>query len=232
MKFQLHAVNALTLLFPLALLAQGNTNDEGFKTATVSDYITTMYKWEKPKPEEEKVEVENDTPLKSSEQKAAERQAAIDQLVKQRNMQDRRLAEEEIPEEEQGLDTVELREFQISELYSPLMRMSEIKNLDVIDPASGGVYLTEEYYTNCENNILNRWTIPIVGRSQEQRAKEEYRKKQYDAFLTEVSNTLEHLQSLDPEYAKQVAKEFNDTQYQYNINEKDDPRFDSPDAKF
>ncbi len=213
-------------------MAQGEPNEEGFKTSTISDYLSSKYKWEKPEPEAEKAENRNDTPLKSAQQKEAERQASIQAQIRERNRADPRRSDSRITEEEEGLDTVELKEYQVSELYSPLMRMSEIKNLDVIDPASGGRYLSESYYTDFENNILNRWTIPLIGRSQEQRAKEEYRQQQFQAFLTEAEKTLEHLDNLDPEYAKQVRKEFSETHHQYNVNEKNVHLYDSPEAEF
>ncbi len=232
MKFQMHVKLLLIPLIPLGLMAQGETNEEGFKTSTVSDFLSLKYKWEKPQAETKKAEVQNDTPLKSAQQKEAESQASIEALIRERNREDRRRAGSNITEEEEGLDTVELKEHRVSELYSPLMRMSEIKNLEVIDPASGGRYLTESYYTDFENNILNRWTIPLIGRSQEERAKDEYRHQQFQAFLAEAGKTLEHLENLDPEYAKQVRQEFSETQHQYNVNEKNVHFFESPEAKF
>ncbi len=168
MKFQMHVKLILIPLIPLGLMAQGETNEEGFKTSTVSDYLSAKYKWEKLQAETKEAELQNDTPLKSAQQKEAESQASIEALIIERNREDRRRAGSDITEEEEGLDTVELKEHRVSELFSPLMRMSEIKNLEVIDPASGGRYLTESYYTDFENNILNRWTIPLIGRSQEE----------------------------------------------------------------
>ena len=153
-------------------------------------------------------------------------------MIMERNKENRGRAGSETSEEEEGLDTVDLKEHRVSELYSPLMRMSEIKNLEKIDPASGGRYLSESYYTDFENNILNRWTIPLIGRSQEERAKEEYRHQQFQAFLADAGKTLEHLDNLDPEYAKQVRKEFSEAQHQYNVNEKNVHYFESPEAEF
>ncbi len=232
MKFKMHVKLILIPLIPLGLMAQGEPNEEGFKNSTVSDYLSAKYKWEKPQAETKEAEAQNDTPLKPAEQKEAESQASIEALIRERNREGRRRAGSDITEEEEGLDTVELKEHRVSELYSPLMRMSEIKNLEVIDPASGGRYLSESYYTDFENNVLNRWTIPLIGRSQEERAKEEYRHKQFQAFLDDAGKTLEHLDNLDPEYAKQVRKEFSETQHQYNVNEKNDHLFESPEAKF
>lgn len=232
MKLPAHVKLLLIPLIPLGLMAQGEPNEEGFKTSTVSDYLISKYKWEKPKPEAKEAEVRNDTPLKSAQQKEAERQAAIAAMIVERNKENRARSGSGITEEEEGLDTVDLKEYRVSELYSPLMRMSEIKNLEVIDPASGGRYLSESYYTDFENNILNRWTIPLIGRSQEERAKEEYRHQQFQAFLTEAGKTLEHLDNLDPEYAKQVRKEFSEAQHQYNVNEKNVHYFESPEAEF
>ena len=232
MKFRPQVKWLLIVLLPFGLLAEDGIedkgiNEEGFKTSTISNFLSTKYKWEKTQPEAEAVEVENETPLKPIQQKEEERLALI-----QARIEERSATVSGIQEEESGLDTVDLKEFRVTELYSPLMRMSEIKNLDVIDPASGGRYLSESYYSDFENNILNRWTIPLIGRSQEDRAKEKYRQEQFQSFLAEAGKTLEHLDNLDPEYAKQVRKEFSETQHQYNVNEKTVPISDGSGIKF
>ena len=184
MKFQMHVKLILIPLFPLGLMAQGEPNEEGFKTSTVSDYLFSKYKWEKPQEEPKEAEVQNDTPLKPAQQKEAESQASIGALIRERNREDRRRAGIDTTEEEEGLDTVELKEHRVSELYSPLMRMSEIKNLEVIDPASGGRYLSESYYTDFENNVLNRWTIPLIGRSRKSAPKKSTGIRNFRHFWT------------------------------------------------
>jgi hypothetical protein len=207
-------------------------NPEGFKESTISDFLTTKYKWEELKIEPTaKPVVENKTPFKSVDQKLSEREAAIQaRLVPTLDIDD---PNENIPEDELGLDTVELREFEVSELYSPLMRMSELKDLDSLDPSSGGIYLSEKYFSELENKYLNRWHIPLIGKSQEQLAKERYQQEQYQSFLSETSSTIQGLESLNPELSKELNKEFKNTQYQYNTSKpSDDLRFNGPDAKF
>ncbi|MCZ6671455.1 MAG: hypothetical protein O7C75_00810 [Verrucomicrobia bacterium] len=229
----IHIVLFLSLI-ALPLFGQDATekNKEGFKESTVSDFLNSKYKWEEQKEEPGiKEEITNKTPLKTAKLRAAYRQAAIEaHLQPTLPIDDPR---ENVPEDELGLDTVELREFQVNELYSPLMRMSELKDIDTLDPASGGAFLSDKYFTNFESRYLNRWTIPLIGRSQEQLAKERYRQQQYQNFLGEVSKTIEGLKTLNPELAKELRKEVRDTQQQYkDINLTDDFRFTGPDAKF
>jgi len=179
------------------------------------------------------VVAENKTPFKPVNQKLAEREAIIEARLRPTLDIDDPISNEDIPEDELGLDTVQLREFQVSELYSPLMRMSEMKDLDSLKPGSGGAFLSEEYYSNLENQYLNRWHIPLIGKSQEQLAKEKYQQEQYQNFLGEVSNTIEGIESLNPGLSKELKKEFRETQHQYNNNNKtDDLRYTGPDAKF
>jgi hypothetical protein len=229
----------LTLLLPLLLqpaFAQTETKEdsEGFKESTVTDYLNSKYKWEELKEQEKerpKVVVENKTPFKPIDQKLEEIDAEVEARL--RPTLDIDDPNEEIPLDERGLDTVELREFQVSELYSPLMRMSELKDLETLEPGSGGAYLSEQYFSELENKYLNRWHIPLIGKSQEQLAKERYEVEKYQSFLGEVSGTIDGLKSLDPSLSKELSKEFRDTQYQYNANNKrDDLRFSGPDAKF
>lgn len=226
------------LIGPLsAQVDDAELNEEGFKTATVSDFLKSKYTWEEPKEEEETPQetAVNKTPFKPLEQRVAERNQEVKaRLQPTLDIDDPSKEDlEDIPLDELGLDTVELREFQVNELYSPLMRMSEIKDLDTLDPASGGIYLSEEYYSNFENRFLNRYHIPLIGKSQEQLAQERYRQQQYQSFLGEVSTTISGLESLDPERSKEIKTLLNDTQSQYNSNNKnDDLRFSGPDAKF
>ena len=178
-----------------------------------------------------KVEIVNDTPLKTVDQRIAQRNAVIQARLQPTLPIDD--PANDIPEDELGLDTVELREFKVSELYSPLMRMSELKDLDTLDPSSGGAFLSEQYFSDLENKYLNRYTIPLIGKSQEQLAKERYQREKYQSFLGEVSGTIDDLNNLNPEYAKELKKEFQDAQQQYNTNFKiDDNRFNNPDAKY
>ena len=227
----------LVLLFPLILQSTfGQTeqpvNPEGFKEATISDFLSSKYQWEEAKENPApKVLIENKTPFKPIDQKLSEIEATIEaRLVPTLDIDD---PNEDIPEDELGLDTVDLREYQISELYSPLMRMSELKDLDTLDPSSGAIYLTEKYFSEIENKYLNRWHIPLIGKSQEQLAKERYQQEQYQTFLGETSSTISGLESLNPALSKELSKEFKNTQYQYNTNKQsDDLRFNGPDAKF
>jgi hypothetical protein len=222
-------------LFLTALSGQSTSerNAEGFKTATVSDFLSSKYTWEKQEEEAPQVVAENKTPFKPVNQKLAEREAIIEARLRPTLDIDDPISNEDIPEDELGLDTVQLREFQVSELYSPLMRMSEMKDLDSLKPGSGGAFLSEEYYSNLENQYLNRWHIPLIGKSQEQLAKEKYQQEQYQNFLGEVSNTIEGIESLNPGLSKELKKEFRETQHQYNNNNKtDDLRYTGPDAKF
>lgn len=227
------------ILSPLfAQVEEAELNEEGFKTSTVSDFLKSKYTWEAPKKEEdkEKPKAVNKTPFKPLDQRIAEREQEIQaRLQPTLDIDDpsKEGSVEETPLDELGLDTVELREFQVTELYSPLMRMSEIKDLDTLDPTSGGVYLSEEYFSNFENQWLNRYHIPLIGKSQEQLAQERYRREQYQNFLGEVSTTISGLESLDPERSREIKTLLNDTQSQYNANNKnDDLRFSGPDAKF
>lgn len=236
--------HSLTLILSLmvspvfAQVDEKELNEEGFKTSTVSDFLKSKYTWEEPKKETEetKEEVVNKTPYKPLEQRVAERDEEI-QARLQPTLDIDDPARDEIPEDipldELGLDTVELREFQVNELYSPLMRMSEMKDLDTLDPTSGGIYLSEEYYSNFENRFLNRYHIPLIGKSQEELAKERYRQQQYQNFLGDVSTTISGLESLDPSRSKEIQSLLNDTKSQYNSNNlNDDLRFNGPDAKF
>lgn len=224
----------LIICMMLSLAAQENqdSNGEKFRESTVTDFLNSKYKWKPPSQEEIlKVEIVNDTPLKTIDEKIAEKEAIIEARLKPTLDIDN--PTEAIPEDEMGLDTVELREFRVTELYSPLMRMSELKDIEKLDPASGGAYLSEEYFTQLENQYLNRWTIPLIGKSQEQLAKERYNLEQYQQFLGEVSVAIDNLDKLNSEYAKELRKEFQETQHQYNNNFKiNDTRFTSPDAKF
>ena len=227
------------VLSPLfAQVDEAELNEEGFKTSTVSDFLKSKYTWEAPKKEgeEPKEEVVNKTPFKPLDQRVAERNEEIKARLQPTLDIDDPAGEEspeDIPLDELGLDTVELREFQVNELYSPLMRMSEIKDLDTLDPESGGVYLAEEYFSNVENRWLNRYHIPLIGKSQEQLAQERYRQQQYQNFLGNVSTTISGLEALDPNRSKEIKTLLNDTQSQYNSNHKnDDLRFNGPDAKF
>ena len=119
-------------LFLNALLGQQTSelNEEGFKTATVSDFLSSKYTWEKQEEEKEqapKVEVENKTPYKLVDQKKAEREAVIEaRLQPTLDIDDPAASNENRPLDELGLDTVLLREYQVTELYSPIMRMSEL----------------------------------------------------------------------------------------------------------
>jgi|GEM_PF-2480395 len=227
----------LVLLLPFILQPTfGQTeeavNPEGFKEATISDFLSSKYTWEEAKEDPApKPVVENKTPFKPIDQKLSEREAAIEaRLVPTLDIDD---PNKDIAEDELGLDTVDLREYQISELYSPLMRMSELKDLDTLDPGSGGLYLSEKYFSEIENKYLNRWHIPLIGKSQEKLANERYRQEQYQTFLGETSSTISGLESLNPELSKELSKEFKSTQYQYNNNKpSDDLRFNGPDAKF
>lgn len=232
-------VKHLTLILPFLIqpaFAQTETGKtpEGFKESTVSEYLNSKYKWEELKEEEKqrpKVVVENKTPYKPIDQKLDEIDAEVEARL--RPTLDIDDPNEEIPIDERGLDTVELKEFEVSELYSPLMRMSELKDLETLDPASGGAYLTEEYFSELENKYLNRWHIPLIGKSQEELAKERYQLEKYQSFLGNVSGTIDGLKNLDPSLSKELSKEFRDTQYQYNTNNKQDElRFSGPDAKF
>ena len=222
----------------IAQVEEAELNEEGFKTSTVSDFLKSKYSWEAPKEEgeAEKEEVVNKTPYKPLDQRIAEREQEIKARLQPTLDIDDPAKEgsiDETPLDELGLDTVELREFQVTELYSPLMRMSEIKDLDTLDPTSGGIYLSEEYYSNFENQWLNRYHIPLIGKSQEQLAQERYRQEQYQSFLGDVSTTISGLESLDPQRSKEIKTLLNDTQSQYNANNKnDDFRFSGPDAKF
>jgi hypothetical protein len=221
------------LLSPLFAQTIQETNKEGFKESTVSDFLNSKYNWDEAKVEKNQVEVENKTPFKSASQRNTERNAVVEGRLQPTLDIDNPTGNEDIPDDELGLDTVELREFQVNELYSPLMRMSELKDLDTLDPTSGGAYLTETYYSNFENNYLNRWHIPLIGKSQEQLAKERYQQEQYQDFLGDISGTIEGLQSLNPSMSKELKKELNETKHQYNTNNKtDDFRYSSPDAKF
>jgi hypothetical protein len=111
--------------------------------------------------------------------------------------------------------------------------MSEMKDLDKLDPASGGIYLSEEYYSNFENRFLNRYHIPLIGKSQEKLAKERYQQERYQNFLGEVANTIEGLENLNPALSKELKRDLRDIQIQYNsINKNDDFRFNGPDAKY
>lgn len=222
------------ILQPVVGQSEEKKNEEGFKTSTVSEFLASKYKWgdekEKAQP---RVQVDNKTPFKTLEQRQAERNEEVEARLRPTLDIDDPAEQEEIPEDELGLDTVELREFQVNELYSPLMRMSELKDLETLDPRSGGAYLKEEYYSDFENRYLNRWHIPLIGKSQEQLAKERYQQEQYQSFLGEVSGTIEGLKNLNPQLAKELNKELRETQYQYNTNaKKDTDRFTSPDAKF
>ena len=234
-----HLILILSLILsPLvAQVEESELNEEGFKTSTVSDFLKSKYSWKESSEEDEtpKEEAVNKTPYKPLEQRIDERNQEIKARLQPTLDIDDPAKEdpEDIPLDELGLDTVELREFQINELYSPLMRMSEIKDLDSLDPASGGIYLSEEYYSNFENRFLNRYHIPLIGRSQEQLAQERYRQQQYQNFLGDVSTTISGLESLDPQRSKEIKTLLNDTQSQYNSNNKnDDLRFSGPDAKF
>lgn len=232
-------VKHLTLILPFLIQpafaqSEAEKNPEGFKESTVSDYLNSKYKWEELKEAERqrpKVVVENKTPFKPVDQKLEEIDAEVEARL--RPTLDIDDPKEEIPLDERGLDTVELKEFQVSELYSPLMRMSELKDLETLDPASGGAYLTDEYFSELENKYLNRWHIPLIGKSQEELAKERYQLQKYQSFLGDVSGTIDGLKNLDPSLSKDLSKEFRDTQYQYNTNNKQDElRFSGPDAKF
>lgn len=227
------------ILSPLfAQVEEAELNEEGFKTSTVSDFLKSKYTWEAPKKEGEESEnvVDNKTPFKPLDQRLAERNEEIKaRLQPTLDIDDpaKEGSTEDIPLDELGLDTVELREFQVNELYSPLMRMSEIKDLDTLDPASGGAYLSDEYFSNFENRWLNRYHIPLIGKSQEQLAQERYRQQQYESFLGDVSTTISGLESLDPARSKEIKTLLNDTKSQYNFNHKnDDLRFNGPDARF
>lgn len=227
------------ILSPLfAQVDEAELNEEGFKTSTVSDFLKSKYTWEAPKKEGEESEsvVDNKTPYKPLDQRMAERNEEIKaRLQPTLDIDDpaKEKSPEDIPLDELGLDTVELREFQVNELYSPLMRMSEIKDLDTLDPASGGAYLSDEYFSNFENRWLNRYHIPLIGKSQEQLAQERYRQQQYESFLGDVSTTISGLESLDPARSKEIKTLLNDTKSQYNFNHKnDDLRFNGPDARF
>lgn len=220
------------ILQPLTGQSEAEKNKEGFKTSTVSDFLASKYKWEAEKKEEQaKVLVENKTPFKPLDERAAQRDAEIEARLKPTlDIDD---PKEDIPEDELGLDTVVLKEFKVNELYSPLMRMSELKDLETLKPGSGGAFLSESYYSNFENKFLNRWHIPLIGKSQEQLAKERYQQEQYQSFLGDMSSTIEGLQTLNPQLSKELKKELRDTQFQYNSNNKgDDARFSGPDAKF
>jgi hypothetical protein len=237
----LYLILTLTLILNplLGQTKEEELNEEGFKTSTVSDFLQSKYNWEEQKKEnaeQPKLVVENKTPFKPAEQRAAERNAAVEARLRPTLDIDNPSnpeSPEEIPLDELGLDTVVLREFQVNELYSPLMRMSEMKDLDKLDPASGGIYLSEEYYSNFENRFLNRYHIPLIGKSQEKLAKERYQQERYQNFLGEVANTIEGLENLNPALSKELKRDLRDIQIQYNsINKNDDFRFNGPDAKY
>ncbi|MCB1120798.1 MAG: hypothetical protein KJT03_04575 [Verrucomicrobiae bacterium] len=233
MKYTFLLVSLPLISGPLFAQTSKEVNKEGYKTSTVSDFLASKYTWEEQKEEGPKVEVVNKTPLKPVKERRSNNDEEIEARLQPTLDIDDPGKHEDIPEDELGLDTVTLREYEVNELYSPLMRMSELKDLETLDPKSGGAYLTEAYFSEFENRYLNRWHIPLIGKSQEQLAKERYQQEQYQNFLGEISGTIEGMEHLNPEQAKELSRELRETKHQYNNNFKnDDLRFSGPDAKF
>ncbi len=210
----------ITLIISSNLSGQETTADgtdsEGFKNATVSDYLSGKYQWKAPDPDEEtEIEVDTSTPMKSREQKDADYRARQDahwKYIESKRREAEFKQDQDIDED--GIDTIDMDELEIEEEYSPLMRMSAMKDLNEIDPRSGNAYLADTYYTDFESEFLNRWHIPLIGSSQEALAKQRYEREQYERFVNEISGTLENLENLDSKLANELIGEFNETQYQ------------------
>ena len=190
----------------LSLSAQpsGDKTTDGFEVSTVSSFMSVKYKWVKQSPKESGTEKEvNQTPLKKEVPKRSEMEAV------RANGESSQFTQDDL-----ALNEVELRKFTVDEFYSPLLRMGEMKDIEILEPESASGLLKEKYFTNFENNILNRWTLPLIGRSQEQLARERYLKEKENALYRKAGRVALLLNQWDPEKAKELQKDLYDVHFQ------------------
>jgi len=185
---------------PLALQAQEKDTAGEFSESTVSDFFESNYVFEEGISEEKaedpvKLE-ENTTPLKDPE------------------FEDRPGRSDAYYEEETGIETVDLEEYNVEEFSSPLMRMSYMKSVEELDPESAPAHLKEEYFEKWDYQLLNRYTLPLIGKSAEQRAKEKYQQEQNEALIDDVGDTTDFLKTVSDDDAEALQDDLNDIRYQ------------------
>lgn len=204
MKYTFSSSLFLLSLIPLAAQPIGNKNEDGFQVSTVTSFMTTKYQWEPKEKKTEKTQpVENHTPLKSKTQKQDELEAV------RANGESSQFTGEDM-----ALSEVTLREFTVNEFYSPLLRMGEMKDIEILEPESAPGILKDKYFSDFENNVLNRWTLPLIGRSQEQLARERYRAEKEKIVLGKAGKIAGLMFSWDPEKARELQKDIYEVHFQ------------------
>ena len=201
----LRSCSILLFLVVVSLSARpsGNKKTDGFEVSTVSSFMINKYQWKKEAPRETSKKEENVTPLKTEAQRRSELEAV------------RANGESsQFTNADQALNQVTFRKFTVNEFYSPLLRMGEMKGIEILEPESAPGILKDKYFTNFENNILNRWTIPIIGRSQEELARERYQKEQERKVLGKTAKVARFLNGWDPGKAKELRKDIYEVHFQ------------------
>ncbi len=121
----------------LSLSAQpsGDKTTDGFEVSTVSSFMSVKYKWVKQTPKESGTEKKvNQTPLKREAQKRSEMEAV------RANGESSQFTKDDL-----ALNEVELRKFSVDEFYSPLLRMGDMKDIEILEPESASGLLKEKY---------------------------------------------------------------------------------------
>jgi len=191
------------LLLPAVIWADDNTDSSEtsgeFKESTATDYFMSNYAFEESTedtPEDSPEIEENTTPLKDPD------------------FEDRPGRVDRYSSEEQAMDTIELDEYKIEEFSSPLMRMSYMKSVEELEPESAPAHLKEEYFEYWDRALLNRYTIPLIGKSAEQRAKERYEREKNEQLVEDVENTTDFLETVNETDAESLSEDLNDIRYQ------------------
>ena len=203
---KLHISSCLLLLFFLPLSAQpsGDKKVDGFEVSTVSSFMSEKYRWvANSKKDAESLQEENHTPLKTEAQKRSERMAV------RANGESSQFTNDDL-----ALSEVTLRKFTVNEFYSPLLRMGEMKDIEILEPESAPGVLKDKYFSDFENNVLNRWTLPLIGRSQEELARERYRKEKEREVFGKTARVANFLYGWDPKKAKELRRDLYEVHFQ------------------
>ena len=203
MKPHLSFCLLLITVLPLVAQSSGEKEPEDFKPSTVSSFMKSKYRWESLSAKKAVVRRENHTPLKRTAQDDAGHRASRENGETSR-----------FTDEDRALDEVTLREMKVSEFHHPLFRMSEMKDIDTLVPESAPGVLKEKYFTDFENNVLNAWTLPLIGRSQEQLARERYRREKRIEVMGKAGKIAQIMYRWDPEKARELRRDIYEVHFQ------------------
>jgi hypothetical protein len=90
-------------------------------------------------------------------------------------------------------------------------RLPRVDEKEWLTPKALDAALVKEYLTPFDRYFLNRFTLPIIGISQEARARMMYEEDKRLRDLQWINDQIDQMKKLDPEAAKELTKVRNDT---------------------